>query len=989
MPNVYTVNTTADSGEGSLRWGIEHAVDSDKLFDKIVFDSTVFPAGVQTTIALNSQLAMTARDLEIDGGETWTAEYVWRTVNNVLTRVFIDENNPAQEGEVVREQLRTRVILDAQNVSGRRCLYGASGNYKISVSGVTFTNGKLTGSNYGAAVQTRNSAAKRNVFSYCAFVGGDSVYAGGIVAYGTAQNIIEHCFFDQCMATNGGAIYSVNTGQNYISDCFFDRCYGRTGATSYGGAVYSANTSKNELSNCVFDSCTATNGAAIYATATSYNNVVNCVFNKCAAITSGGVIMSGTSAQGTFSNCTFNQCTAANGGVLYTNNSSQHEFSDCVFNQCSGKTGATTYGGAIYSATSAKSTFTNCTFESISANYGGTVYSTNDSRNVFDNCVFNSCLATNNGGVLFSVMRSQNVISECSFSQCTANNGGALYLANSSQNSLYCCTFDSCVGRTGTTYGGAIYVNSLETIISECTFESCSASYAGGVYIRGISKVDWQKKNRFVDCTSTLEGSAIRNAGFYITDSPSNLIFENCDLVNILVPEQQTIRYFTTTADSGEGSLRAAITAANAYDIIEPDPTVFAEGTTIEIELASVIAFNKHLFFKGAGRRVRLNGQGVRRIANVTAILFFEDFDFVKSYDVTASIFYVTSGYTIKLIRCLLAGNYGAKLAYGNSAVPCTTIAAYSSLFIGNGVTTDGISTNAYFYFFGSTIAGNCYANGLTYCSPLNYIYDSISIDQYATADFIVAPPLCIGTWNNSLFESFDLRLKYSSPYINSGSVDLSSNEDTALDFYGRQRKLRGAIGAIEGSWLVIPENGMETIDEDITVDFLEVSDGATITFEGVDRKLTVSNDSVIGESVVMTADSADNGFVIVPSGTSISATCTRVDVVQYTADVNSFKLTSKVAMWGAKHPEIPVVIQKQVDDIWETIANVSGGSYRAELTDETVRLFDGKNFWTPTRTQFDMLFWSATPHSRGYTDGHVWTIDSATVGPDAEYNGE
>ena len=50
--NVYTVTSTADTAtnpaQGTLRYGLVNAVANS--YDKIVFDSTVFPANTQTTI---------------------------------------------------------------------------------------------------------------------------------------------------------------------------------------------------------------------------------------------------------------------------------------------------------------------------------------------------------------------------------------------------------------------------------------------------------------------------------------------------------------------------------------------------------------------------------------------------------------------------------------------------------------------------------------------------------------------------------------------------------------------------------------------------------------------------------------------------------------------------------------------------------------------------------------------------------------------------
>ncbi|MDO9041283.1 MAG: hypothetical protein Q7U64_02925, partial [Desulfocapsaceae bacterium] len=113
-----TVTSSADSGAGTLRQAILDAVADDT----ITFDSTTFPPATPTTITLASQL----------------------TINKNLT---INGNG--------------RVILDA-NQTGRVMLIddGTAAIMSVSISGISFKNGLVTGP--GGGIYTKEHLTLAN-----------------------------------------------------------------------------------------------------------------------------------------------------------------------------------------------------------------------------------------------------------------------------------------------------------------------------------------------------------------------------------------------------------------------------------------------------------------------------------------------------------------------------------------------------------------------------------------------------------------------------------------------------------------------------------------------------------------------------------------------------------------------------------------------------------------------------------------------------------
>ena len=309
------VTSTAASGTGTLHAAINSASDGDV----ILFDPTVFPVGQTTRILLttylgiNKNVAVYGGFADGEGGYTSGVAkeyYVYRNVEGVKTKVVIDDDHPAQEGETVLFAVVPRVALDGQEST--RCMYISSNS--PTVCGLGFYNGLIAS---GGCVLTTN----------------------------TVVLSLVDCDISNCSATsNGGALQGITNSQITATRCSFRSC----DATTNGGAICVANTASLILNDCVIDSCSSSaNGGGVYGTATSQATINNCIFVDCGATQSGGGVYARDGSQITLTDCRFIRCSTEtyDGGGAYCIGTSVNVFTRCSFSDCV----ATRYGGGMRS----------------------------------------------------------------------------------------------------------------------------------------------------------------------------------------------------------------------------------------------------------------------------------------------------------------------------------------------------------------------------------------------------------------------------------------------------------------------------------------------------------------------------------------------------------------------------------------------------------------------------------------------------------------
>ena len=149
--------------------------------------------------------------------------------------------------------------------------------------------------------------------------------------------------------------------------------------------------------------------------------------------------------------------------------------------------------------------------------------------------------------------------------------------------------------------------------------------------------------------------------------------------------------YFTSNADSGDGTLRAAIADANDGDVITYDPAVFMSGPIVIYPATALIAANKNLTFDGGALGIVLDGQDANlsavSLTNVTVnIINFTIKGFHRNQ--AAPVYLNGADGVLNLHRCRIVDN--ANRYFAAVHVNAGTCNIYDSLLAGNDVTTSG-----------------------------------------------------------------------------------------------------------------------------------------------------------------------------------------------------------------------------------------------------------------------------------------------------------
>lgn len=248
---------------------------------------------------------------------------------------------------------------------------------------------------------------------------------------------------------------------------------------------------------------------------------------------------------------------------------------------------------------------------------------------------------------------------------------------------------------------------------------------------------------------------------------------------------------------------------------------------------------------------------------------------------------------------------------------------------------------------------------------------------------FVNPPPsasIPVADYTEGDWESWDFRLRPTSPYL-TGAAYQSGDKD----LLGHDRT--GSWGCFDGSWLVVGASGAETVASDAAVDWLEVASTGVLTLSGADRILTVSRGVFVETGAAIASSS--RGYVVAPSASDCdAATLTNVVCCVSGAGASNFAATTTGFTWSATDSTKSVVLERQSNGAWQTVAQSAGTSYSSALTaGASVRLFDGVNFLTATVESGPgepAPFWTITRWAVAKTSGgsetDAWTVQNWIV---------
>lgn len=452
--------------------------------------------------------------------------------------------------------------------------------------------------------------------------------------------------------------------------------------------------------------------------------------------------------------------------------------------------------------------------------------------------------------------------------------------------------------------------------------------------------------------------------------------------------------YFTSNADSGSGTLRAAINSAESGDTITYDPSVFTTGPIVISISSTLPTFPDNAILDGGELGIVVDGQNLSMGGNSA---FKSSGTTLTVINVTLTRYKVTSNapvmlnatdgnYTYK--RCKFVENIG--MWYGCVYLLKGSMSLYDCLITGNVSTGStntvggmAIASGQTLNFVRSIICGNQKTN-ISGASRLNNVNSFVGltapeIDGVTPEEigFVNPPPSAAipeADYTEGLWQTWDFRLKPTSPYLTGASYQSGD-----LDLLGHPRT--GSWGCYDGSWFVVPANGTATISADTTVDYAEIGSGATVNF--TNANLTVTKNADIDTS---TFASSSTAYLAVPSGTYFNlSTFTNVvhctyggGVTAVTGSVDLRTCTFSVTKTGTETVDC-IEYKTEEDTSWSKIANLTDSSSTfSTVTDKGfyLRAYDGVNFvtssWIP-RT----YYYKGSATSGSFATSSDWAMDA------------
>ena len=401
--------------------------------------------------------------------------------------------------------------------------------------------------------------------------------------------------------------------------------------------------------------------------------------------------------------------------------------------------------------------------------------------------------------------------------------------------------------------------------------------------------------------------------------------------------------YFTSNADSGDGTLRDAMTNASDGDVIMPDPVAFADAGDITIILSSGLPLASVSIVGSASQRIILDRQSGGYFFRVTSSgtsMAFSYVDFANGRRTTSNespIYIATTDVSLSFDNCRFYNNVGAYSGFlrGISSATGATLSFVNCVAWGNSHTNSTYSASVFTYQ--TAAAPSITLSGCTFDTDGEVPFTNPG--SYTRTD-------CLFNGSNDWQTDFstagfvdrsanDYRLAPGSTYLTGGSL-------TGTDILGHTRT--GSIGAYDGSWIVAPA----TVAANTSADWIDVSASATLTLSGDDRILTVARGIY---AVGGTVASSSRGYLVIPSGsTADGLTLTNVVACYAGAGASNLAATTSAITWSATDSAISVVLEQLVSGAWQTVAITAGTSYSTTLAvGASVRLFDGVNFLTAT----------------------------------------
>lgn len=427
--------------------------------------------------------------------------------------------------------------------------------------------------------------------------------------------------------------------------------------------------------------------------------------------------------------------------------------------------------------------------------------------------------------------------------------------------------------------------------------------------------------------------------------------------------------YFTSNADSGDGTLRAVMTDAAAADVIQPDPVAFAGVDAVTISLSSALPLVSCTIAGSATQRIVLDGQGSVNFVRVTSSgrsMTFENVDFINGYRITSneSPFQISSAnFTGVFTGCRFINNTGAYSGFLRGITSATSGSLTFTNCVAWGNTHTNTTAAASLFTYQSGASPSIAITGCTFDGGDEGAFTNAA--SYTITDTLRTPASVIDFDAVGFVDraGHDYRLAPGSAYLTGGA-------STGYDILGHART--GSVGAYDGSWLVVAAAASSSVASAQTVDWLDVAATGALTLSA-QVVLTVQRGVYVKTGSAISAASG-RAYLVAPAlDAAAAATLSNVVVCVSGAGASNFAATTAGMTWNATDSSKPVLLELVSSGVYTTIAQTAGTSYTTTLASgANVRLFDGVEFLTATVP--------APPGPSGDFDFHAWGVYGATI---------
>lgn len=465
-------------------------------------------------------------------------------------------------------------------------------------------------------------------------------------------------------------------------------------------------------------------------------------------------------------------------------------------------------------------------------------------------------------------------------------------------------------------YGGGLSLSNAQNYtFNNCTFNACESTSGGGVYINGTGAPIFNDCT-FENCSATTSGG-----GVYATGSSQNTL-NDCVMTNC-------------SADAGGGAFLTSYTQNVLNNCTFDDcisktnggavvATSYSINNLVTCILRDCHSTNGGGFYSG--------GLNVSSLNNCS-------FDSCTATENGGAAYLTTTNQTTitncAITNCTATSIGGAIFVNAGTTINNNCTITNCSANIGGGIYFYGSSQNT---FNDCTISGcNATNGGGGYFAGTSQttLNNCVVFDNFASvnASGFYMQSSCIVNINDSTI--IDNRVMV----LNNTTANITRSTITTL-----------AVGSNSGNY-----NATANIGGITTINTLQVRVLGSITIED-GAALTVTASASIASGATIT--SSGRGYLAIGADVSVSsATLTNVVLCAYGADVSSFAEVDGVLEWDADDPSVSVLIEREVNDAWTTLAQTTGDELDYYLPPKVnLRLFDGERFLT-----------TATPDSRTY----------------------